>query len=101
MQVSPMSPLRRLCIMTTRKGFYWCDYTWTHSWKNSTLDRFVPLWKFCLEEWMELMIKPWNGSSDKTTAVNSLRVLDHIRCSTIICKGASTCSCGHARYDEA
>src|ERR1700722_315798 len=68
-----MSPLRCLCVMTTRQGFYWHDYTWTHSWKNSMLDRFVLLWKVCPKEWMALMMRPWNESSDRTTAVKSWR----------------------------
>src|ERR1700722_4232450 len=66
-----MSPLRCLCVMTTRQGFYWRDYTWTHSWKNSTLDKFVPLWRIYPKEWIALTMRVWEEASDRTTVVDS------------------------------
>src|ERR1700722_2802550 len=59
--------------MTTRQGFYWRDYIWTHSSENSTLDRFLLLWKICPKEWMALTMRPWNESNDRTTVINSWR----------------------------
>src|SRR3984957_321866 len=62
-----------LMLLTTQQGFCWRDYTWTHLWVNSMLDKSAQRLKICPKEWITLTMKPWNESSDRKIAVKSWR----------------------------